>query len=164
MSHRQSFSTEGHVHFLTFSCWQRRQFLRFPHEIATCLTHLDRAREIEQFDLWAYVVMPEHVHLLIRPRSDVYSMAQILRRIKEACARDILSDWRTNAPERMPGTVDSTRGPIGHRFWQPGGGYDRNLYSEDKIERAVEYVEWNPVRRELVADPLQWPWSSARAR
>ena len=41
---------------------------------------------------------------------------------------------------------------------------DRNLYSLDTIERAIEYIEWNPVRRGYIEEPVQWKWSSANAR
>ncbi|GAB4329614.1 MAG: hypothetical protein Kow0074_26180 [Candidatus Zixiibacteriota bacterium] len=40
-----------------------------------------------------------------------------------------------------------------HRLWQAGGGYDRNLYPGDTIWRAIEYIEWNPVTRNLVTRP-----------
>lgn len=51
-----------------------------------------------------------------------------------------------------------------YRMWQVGGGYDRNLYEWEKIQKAIAYIEWNPVRRGLVSDPLEWIWSSARSR
>ncbi len=49
-------------------------------------------------------------------------------------------------------------------MWQAGGGYDRNLFNWDTIEKAIDYVEWNPVTRGFVSDPKDWVWSSARAR
>ena len=136
MSHRKSYNTPGHVHFLTFSCWQRLQFLKRRPACSEFVKSLDHARNIERFDLWAYVIMPEHVHLLIRPRHESYEIARVLRRIKEGFARQILSDWRENYPERLEAAADTTGGPIRYRFWQPGGGFDRNLYNRDA--RALE--------------------------
>jgi len=52
---------------------------------------------------------------------------------------------------------------IVHRFWQPGGGFYRNIFTMDKLKRAMEYIEHNPVRRGLAEAPIDWPWSSARA-
>ena len=49
-------------------------------------------------------------------------------------------------------------------MWQAGGGFDRNLTEWDRIHKGIEYIEWNPVRRGLVVDPVQWEWSSAQAR
>ena len=164
MSHRKSYNSPGHVHFLTFSCWQRLQFLKRRPACLEFVISLDQARDIEQFDLWAYVIMPEHVHLLIRPRHESYEIARILRRIKEGFARRMLDNWRENHPGRLEAAADTTCGPVRYRFWQPGGGFDRNLYNRDAIRHAVAYIEANPIRRGLVVDTLEWEWSSARAR
>jgi putative transposase len=48
------------------------------------------------------------------------------------------------------------------RFWQPGGGFDHNIFREKTVPAVVDYIHANPVRRGLVNDPLDWPWSSAR--
>ena len=115
---------------------------------------------------WAYVVMPEHVHLLIMPQRESHVIARICRRMKEPVSRRVLDEWSGECPDRLdpPRRADLTNGQVPRRFRQPGGGYDRNLHNPDAIERAIDYIEWNPVRRGLVADPLHWTWSSARAR
>jgi putative transposase len=164
MSHRQSFNIVGHVHFLTFSCFRRQRFLSDEFECGCFAESLNAARHVEHFDLWAYVIMPEHVHLLIRPRRADYEMASILRRIKEPVSRRILAEWRARLSERLPQAHDVIRGRHVHRFWQPGGGFDRNLYDPEAIRKAVAYIEWNPVRRDLVGQPEEWRWSSAAAR
>ena len=51
-----------------------------------------------------------------------------------------------------------------HRLWQAGGGFDRNLTDYDRINKAIEYIELNPVRHGYVKDPAERIWSSARAR
>ena len=50
------------------------------------------------------------------------------------------------------------------RFWQPGGGYDRNLWGAKAIHYSIHYIEANPVRKELVKTAEEWIWSSAYAR
>ena len=50
------------------------------------------------------------------------------------------------------------------RFWQAGGGFDRNLCNPKAIHSSVNYIEYNPVRAGLVNAPEEWQWSSARAR
>ena len=164
MSHRKSYNVSGHAHFLTFSCFQRQPFLRDDSVCQVLISSLNEARQLEQFDLWAYVLMPEHVHLLIMPRHETYEIASILRRIKEPVARRVLAVWKHTEPALLSRTVDSTRGPVDRRFWQPGGGFDRNILSLDAIGKTIEYIEWNPIRRELAATPEEWKWSSARAR
>src|SRR5262249_48785979 len=49
-----------------------------------------------------------------------------------------------------------------HRFWQPGGGYDRNITSAAALRAVIDYIHANPVRRGLVARAEDWEWSSAR--
>jgi putative transposase len=51
---------------------------------------------------------------------------------------------------------------VRHRFWQPGGGYDRNITSSETLLAMIEYIHANPVRRGLVARMEDWEWSSAR--
>ena len=164
MSRRKSYNIPGHAHFLTFSCWERRPFLVDEVVCKSFVQTLDEARRLEQFAIWAYVLMPEHVHLLILPQNPTYEMPRILRRIKEPAARQVLQCWRDSHSLQLEQAIDTTGGPIVHRFWQPGGGFDRNLWDQDAIRKAIEYIEWNPVRRGLVRDPTDWEWSSARAR
>ena len=47
-------------------------------------------------------------------------------------------------------------------FWQPGGGFDRNVWQERSLYEMMEYIHANPVRRGLVQQPTDWYWSSAR--
>ncbi len=51
---------------------------------------------------------------------------------------------------------------IRRRFWQPGGGYDRNITSIAVLRAMIDYIDANPVRSGLVARPEDWEWSSAR--
>lgn len=50
------------------------------------------------------------------------------------------------------------------RFWQPGGGFDQNIFREKSVPSIIDYIENNPVRRGLVSTPTDWAWSSARFR
>ena len=47
------------------------------------------------------------------------------------------------------------------RFWQAGGGFDRNLWNPEAIHRAINYIERNPAPANLAAAPEAWTWSSA---
>ena len=64
--------------------------------------------------------------------------------------------WLERLTARQPG------GKVERHFWQPGGGYDRNIFSTKALMSVVNYIHANPVRRGLVEDPLDWEWSSAR--
>ncbi len=61
--------------------------------------------------------------------------------------------------------LERTRAPDGsQRFWQRGGGYDRNIRDHRELIEKVIYTEENPVRRRMVSTPSDWRWSSAFVR
>jgi putative transposase len=125
---------------------------------------IDRAREQYGFRLWAWVIMPEHVHLLLHPEAEDYSITRIRQSIKGPFAGRVLGEWRDHAPHKLARLGVKTGGKASFRFWQAGGGFDRNLYKMSRIRKVIEYIEYNPVRRGLVSEPADWRWSSARFR
>jgi REP element-mobilizing transposase RayT len=96
------------------------------------------------FDLYAFVVMPNHVHALLQPHTP---LARITQGIKGATAR------RANAMLQRAGA----------RFWQEES-FDHWVRSSQEMERTRLYVEWNPVKAGLAARPEDWLWSSARRK
>jgi len=161
---RKYYNIPGHFHYLTFSCYHRKRLLNDSIICQWLAENIDISRSIEYFCLYSYVFMPEHVHLLIRPIKKEYSMSRIMRRIKEPLTRRVVTYWNKNSPMKLGQLQAKFGSRIVYRFWQPGGGYDRNLFDMEKIKDVIEYIEFNPVRRGLVADPIDWEWSSARAR
>ena len=157
------FNEPGHAHSLTFSCFSRRPFLSKDRSRMWLVEAIDRARDKHAFDLWAYVVMPEHVHLLIWPRKPVYSTSRMLTSIKLPVSIKALSYLRQSAPHFLSQMEDrQPDGLVHHRFWQRGGGYDRNLTEPRTIWAEIAYIHANPVRRGLCESETDWPWSSAR--
>jgi putative transposase len=115
------------------------------------------------FDLWGYVIMPEHAHLLIWPREGVEIRA-ILQSLKLPVAQRAIRWLKEQAPRFLARLLDvQPDGKRAYRFWQRGGGYDRNMRSTRDTHEKLHYIHKNPVRRKLVARPEDWPWSSARA-
>ena len=64
--HRKAINTPGHAHELTFSCYHRFQFLKAERTSQWLAEAIQSARVKHSFDLWAFVFMPEHVHLIVR--------------------------------------------------------------------------------------------------
>jgi REP-associated tyrosine transposase len=155
------FDQPSDAHFLTFSCYQRLPLLSKDRTRKWLAESIERARTKHSFDLWAWVIMPEHVHLLIYPSDAEYNMSRILSAIKRPVgerAIAYLSDRKSTFLERL--TV-RTKGRIYHRFWQAGPGYDHNVYDPETAHRVVKYIHENPIRRRLVAHAVEWTWSSA---
>ena len=164
-SHRKTchrYDFPGNAHELTFTCFQGRPFLSKDRTRGYLAEAIVAAKHKHTFDLWAYVFMPEHVHLLICPREESYSIAAILRSIKQPVARRAMIYLRANNLAGLAWlATGQTKTP--YCFWQAGGGYDRNMTSVDTIVKAAKYIHENPVRRGLVAHASEWPYSSARA-
>jgi len=120
-----------------------------------------RARQKQEFDLWAYGFMPEHVHLLIWPRNEIYSVSEILLSIKQSVSRKELLYLRKNVSQNLKLMVTGQK-HTRYRFWQDGGGYDRNFTSRKTLLSSIDYIHNNPVRRGLVSNPEDWQWSSVR--
>ena len=157
----QRWNEPGQAHELTFSCYHGRAFLS-RDRTRECFAHAVRtAKARHVFDVWAYVIMPEHVHLLIFPREQAYSISAVLKSIKQSVARRAIGRLRKENPAGLvhlsTGHKDSP-----YRFWQDGGGYDRNIRPDATLRRVIDYIHANPVRRSLVALPEEWPWSSYR--
>ena len=157
---RISINEEGHAHALTFSCYRRAPVFLDPRCADLFLDALDQTRERLNFDVLAYVVMPEHVHLLIAPQGE-YSMPRILRSLKQTAATRILAHVEIHsnvmtARLRLP----KKGGGFERRCWQAGGGYDRNVVTMHCAYSVVNYIHQNPVRRGLCALASEYEWSS----
>jgi len=160
--HCMRYNVPGHAHELTFTCFRRFKLLSKDRTRCWLVDAVDRARSRYAFDVWAYAVMPEHVHLLIFPRERVYSISRILTAIKWPVARSALNYLRANGAPWIERLTDrQPNGRVAVRFWQRGGGYDRNITKESTLYEAIQYIHDNPVRRGLADCSTGWEWSSA---
>jgi len=127
------------LHFVTFSCHHREPLLGTPRARDGLEETFEQVRRWYGFYVCGYVVMPEHVHLLItEPERGRLSLA--LQMLKQNVAREL-------------------RLPEGSPFWLPRY-YDFNVPSEAKRVEKLRYIHRNPVRRGLVTKPEDWKWSS----
>ena len=150
------------IRFITASCNQRLNLFASDRIRAVFADSLAAAREKHGFELFAWVLMPNHFHLLMRPcrvahGGDIKPLSPMLASIKQGVSQRVIPGWkRLNAPI-LPRLVDSD-GSI--RFWQPGGGFDRTVRDLTEFTKEVKYIHRNPVARGLVERPEDWVWSS----
>jgi len=155
-------NTPGHAHYLTFSCYHRQPFLSRDRSRQWLLDAINLARAKHVFDLWAWVIMPEHAHLILFPTQPTYDISAILATIKLSVTRKALAFVKSTAPGFLARMEDrQPNGTTAYRFWQRGGGYDRNLVSPEEIWEKIQYLHDNPVKRDLSKTPDEWTWSSA---
>lgn len=117
-------------------------YLRQP-DIAGMVVEAIRHQDhhLGHYHLQAYVVMANHVHLLVSPRVPVSRLMQSLKRFTAREGNRLL-------------------GRTGQPFWQDES-FDRLVRDEAERERILRYIERNPVNAGLVASPEDFPWSSA---
>ena len=118
-------------------CWLRRP------EIADLVSGALRFHDGIRFNLVAWVVMPNHVHSVVRPLPG-WSLSAILKSWKGFTSRE------ANRLLRRTGTT----------FWQ-AEGYDHLIRDEEDRARCCQYTIMNPVKAGLCAKPEDWRWSSA---
>ena len=135
------FQLTGDLHFITFSCHRRKPFLAEPEAYATVEQALEDTRKHDGFFVAGYVLMPEHLHMLLSEPPGVV-LAAALKRLKWSTSRKLKGTYRDH-------------------FWQPPY-HDFNVYSQYKVEEKLDYMHRNPVKRSLAEKPEDWPWSSAR--
>lgn len=130
----------GGFHFITFSCYRREPLLaasnynRFDIE-------LESVRERYGFVIAGYVLMPEHVHLLV-DEPKIATLAIALQVLKQTTSRKLKRAGRA-------------------QFWLQRY-YDFNVRGSEKMTEKLKYMHRNPAKRGLVASPEDWPWSSYR--
>ena len=145
----------GQTHFVTFCCYHRRRLLTADASCRIFESALERVRHIYRLNVYGYVVMPEHVHVLLsepqrtggprKPdfgwRGDVHTLADALKSLKQGVSRRLI-------------------GNDGH-FWQKRY-YDFNIRNYAQFVEKLRYIHRNPVKRGLCERPQDWPWSSFR--
>ncbi len=98
----------------------------------------------DEYDLLAWAIMPNHVHVVLEPLSD-HRLSKIVQALKGVSSKGI-------------GKLNGTCG----RLWQPDY-FDRLIRDDGHLERIIRYLEWNPVKAGLCWEPKGWHWSSASA-
>ncbi|MGC2400279.1 MAG: transposase [Acidobacteriaceae bacterium] len=148
----------GYLHFVTTSCYRRLPLLNQPHNRDLLLDVLERVRRRYRFVVLGYVVMPEHLHLLLS-EPERGNPSKVMQAIKQGFARRLLARLRAAGDPRQ-GSL--WRAPLdeGH-IWQ-ARFYDFVVFSEKKRVEKLRYMHRNPVKRGLVLEPGQWQWSSYR--
>ncbi|MFK7789795.1 MAG: transposase [Phycisphaeraceae bacterium] len=160
MSKRKRFEVKDQPRFITCSCFSRMQLFSNDRIKDAFVEELAKTQSRLQFQLHAWVVMPEHIHLLLTPDVPNNTLTNILQDLKSRTAGRVLRRWyELDAP-----ILNRLRDKQGKaHFWLAGGGYDRNIFSADEYEEKLHYIHRNPVVRGLVGKPVDWKWSSASA-
>src|SRR5579862_4259814 len=132
------FHNTGQSHFVTFCCYHRRPSFTVGSRMEIFERALERVRKSFALRVYGYVVIPDHVHLLLsEPRRG--TLADALKSLKQGVAR------------RLIGGAE--------HFWQKRY-YDFNIRNGAQFSEKLRYIHRNPVKRGLCDRPEDWEWSS----
>ena len=154
------FHESGQSHFVTFCCYHRRRLLTTDESRRIFESALERVRLSFRLQVYGYVVMPEHVHLLLSepqrqsssagtaanestggPFKPSFGLSGALKSLKQGVSRRLIAD--------------------AEHFWQKRY-YDFNIRNYPQFVEKLRYIHRNPVRAGLCERPEDWEWSSFR--
>jgi putative transposase len=152
------FDNADSARFVTFTCYHRYQLLTAEPVIRTFLEQLHSLREKHSLRILGYVVMPDHVHIVLYPSREL-KLGHVIGELKSRSAREILSMHADYLVPNLDALVVHRDGKMRHVFWQRRC-YDRNCRSASDVLEKINYCHMNPVRSGLVANEAEWLWSS----
>ena len=145
-----------HLHFITCSFYRRWPLLSSAPARDRFLSILEQTRQRYRFVVVGYVVMPEHVHLLLT-EPEIGSPSTVMQVLKQRTAHALLPRRKRRDPRRRTLFEEAP----GRAFWQ-ARFHDFNVWTTKTRIEKLRYMHRNPVKRGLVKSPEQWRWSSFR--
>ncbi len=148
----------GTSRFITFCCYHRFQLLR-PEKIKSLFIECLKL-VLDKYDIkiFGYVLMPEHVHLVLLPPDNI-KLGRIIGQLKSKSALASIAYMKISSPESLRKITLKSEGILCRAFWQKRC-YDHNCRTNDTTIEKINYCHKNPVIRGLVQSPGNWTWSS----
>ena len=171
------FNDNSYVHFTTTNTYRKLSYFRNEEFCRILLEELEFYHERYGFSMIGYVIMPDHLHLLLwwdireKPELNISKIMQVIKGVTARRVVDLMTAVRLEQmlqPTLRKGEQKSSqseknaqahRQNLRHRLWQPGF-HDFNIYSEDKLVEKLNYIHHNPVEAGIVSSPGEYKWSS----
>ena len=156
-----SFHDSTHLYFITASIVDWKHLLITPEYIHIPLNSLAWMQQQKRILLFAFVIMPSHLHDIIKPASD--SIGTIVQQFGSFTAHEILKKLRTDNQKDLLDLFQQKKRDQRHEhsIWQDIQA--KNIYSMDFLQQKVEYIHQNPVAKDwkFVEDRADYIYSSA---
>ena len=160
------FTEDGSCYFLTSTTYGRKPFFKIDQYAQILCNIIYNLRNKGKLSLLGFVIMPEHLHLMVVPTRGV-EISWIMQEIKKGSARLINRErfCRAQGRARLPDLgfyrsrySGSSRTP--NKLWMDEY-YDYVIRNEEDLVKHLNYISHNPVKRGLVESPGRYMWSSA---
>ena len=169
-SHLPRYDEPGHTHFWTISCYRRLQFFHDDGMKRVVIEALRTLQTTLGVCLVGYLVMPEHVHVLLYPHArgtdvpiPIGNVLQVFKQYVGRLGKERLRDvWRRHQRLWSEPLNRWAKGSFDKQEVMNTRGYDRNIFTERELREKLDYCHKNPITRGLVGDAADWKWSSYR--
>ena len=150
---RRIYDKEGHVHFITFSCYKRRRLLDVDEAKKIVIGVLSYQLKKQKGKCLGFVIMPEHVHALVWfPENE--QLSHFMKQWKQISSSRIKRMFKDKFP-MYAGSFDYNEPVWKQRY------YSFNVFSENKLIEKLHYMHNNPVKAGLAKKACDWNYSSA---
>jgi REP element-mobilizing transposase RayT len=163
------FNDNSYAHSITTRTYENRPYFKNDEFSRILLGELRFYSQKYGLSLIGYVIMPDHVHMLLWWEKDEkpdLTVSKIVQVIKGTTARRCVDlsksrGWEhlLQATQKDAAVSKSHKRNLKYRLWQ-AGFYDFNVHSEEKLLEKLNYVHNNPVKAGLVSSPCDYKWSS----
>ena len=155
---------EGSAYYITTNIYNRLRIFTSPSFIIPILDRLNFYRYQHSCKIFGYVIMPDHLHLLIFPMGQSSVVSDFMRdfkrftsgRISRQAELEGKSDWIAIFRESGEQTQRAEKKVWQDSFW------DQVIISDKFMREKLNYIHMNPVRAGLVDEPGKYPYSSYR--
>jgi len=138
----------GGVYFITSVTWQRKPLFQGDAEVEILRQTLRNVKQLYPFTMQAYIFLPDHLHLMLRPTPPV-TISQIAHSFKRNFT------WNYKKAKEIPRSTSV-------RLWQYGS-WDHVIRNETDHAKHFDYIHYNAVKHGYVAKPEDFPHSSYMA-
>jgi len=157
------FHIQGHIYYITTNVYQNLPLFKHPTFIIPLIDSLNYYRYKYRFKILGYVIMPDHIHLIVWPQ-DQPAISEFMRDFKKFTAVRLIRQAEVeNASAILQAFANAGEATkrCDHKIWQDSY-WDTNIFTERFLRQKLHYIHRNPVRANLVANPAEYPYSSYR--
>jgi putative transposase len=158
----KKFNLVDDIHFVTFKTYKNQSYFKDNKCCQLFLENLDKLRFKFNFKIFAFCIMPDHVHLLIYPRVAANSFAA-----QDQATNEFVATQKQNISFLIKNIKGVSARKINKylkrsgAFWQRDF-YDFNIYSNKKFQEKLDYIHTNPLKAGLVKDISLYKYCSWR--
>jgi putative transposase len=150
----------GHAHFITLIVNQHTPIFKGKFLCEIVVSALIFYRDKLNFRIWGYVIMPDHIHMVISFADNEERVIEFIRDFKKFVSKKVVEILK---PEDKKAFLLDSPKKRNHRYqiWQKDF-YDFNIFNEETLREKLNYIHYNPVRKGLADSPENYIYSSYR--